>query len=134
MTTLIKRFKIEHSDIIEAFKEVEELGILTKEGQTKFKFLAVDLLKHLWNEDKLLYPVLKEAAEHNKMLKEVLNFFVNGLGAIHEEMMEFFNKNSKGVIDSNFKREYEKLFEALSIRIGYEDNTLYGEYEEMIQD
>ena len=91
----------------------------------------MDLLKHLWNEGKLLYPVLREAAEHNKMLKEVLSFFVNGLGVIHEEMLKFFTKYSKGVIDSNFQREYERLFEALSKRIEYEENILYGEYEKL---
>ncbi len=131
MSELIEEFKKEHSKIIEAFKEVEELGILTKEGQTKFMFLAVDLLKHLWNEDEQLYPVLREAAEHNEMLKEVLSFFVNGLGAIHEEMLKFFTKYSKGVIDSNFQREYERLSGALSKRIEYEENILYEEYEEL---
>ena len=131
MSALIEEFKKDHSEIIEAFKEVEELGVLTKEGQTKFMFLAVDLLKHLWNEDKLLYPAIREAAEHNKMLKEVLSFFVNGLGNIHEEMLIFFTKYSKGVIDSNFQREYERLFDALSTRIEYEENILYDEYEKL---
>ncbi len=131
MSALIEEFKKEHSEIIEAFNEVEELGILTKEGQTKFMFLAVNLLKHLWNEDEQLYPVLREAAEHNKRLKEVLSFFVNGLGTIHEEMLKFIIKYSKGVIDSNFQREYERLFGALSKRIEYEENILYEEYEEL---
>ncbi len=92
MSALIEEFKKEHSEIIEAFNEVEELGILTKEGQTKFIFLAVNLLKHLWNEDEQLYPILREASEHNKKLKEILSSFINGLGAIHEEVLEFMIK------------------------------------------
>ncbi len=131
MSALIEEFKKEHSEIIEAFKEVEELGILTKEGQTKFMFLSVDLLDHLWNEDEQLYPVLREAAEHNKKLKEILSFFINGLGAIHEEMLHFIMQYYQGPIDSNFQREYERLFDALIKRIGYEENILYGEYEEL---
>ncbi len=35
MSALIVEFKREHSEVIEALKEVEELGILTKEGQDK---------------------------------------------------------------------------------------------------
>jgi hypothetical protein len=114
MSALIEEFKKEHSGIIKAFQEVEELGILSKEGQAKLMFLTADLLSHLWNEDEQLYPILRKASEHNKKLKEILSFFVNGLGAIHEEMLEFFTKYSKGVIDNSFQREYERLFEALN--------------------
>ncbi len=131
VSALIEEFKKEHSRIIEAFKEVKELSILTKEEQAKFKFLATDLLNHLWNEDERLYPILRKESEHNKKLKEILSFFVNGLGTIDVEMAEFFTKYSKGVIDSRFQREYERLFEALNIRIGYEENILYGEYEKI---
>ncbi len=133
MSALIEAFKIEHSKIIKAFKEVEELGILTQEGHAKFMFLAKDLLDHLWNEDERLYPILRKASEHNKKMKEILSFFVNGLGSIHEEMLEFITKYSKGVIDSDFQRGYESLFKALIIRIGYEENILYGEYEKITQ-
>ncbi len=46
-------------------------------------------------------------------------------------MLKFFTKYSKGVIDSNFQREYERLFDALSKRIQYEELILYDEYEEL---
>jgi len=131
MSALIEEFKKEHSGIIEALKEVEELGILTKEGHDKLMFVSVDLLKHLWSEDEWLYPVLRKASEHNKKLKEILSFFVNGLGGIHDEMLNFFLKYSNGVKDSNFQREYERLFGALSKRIEYEENILFGEYNTM---
>ena len=120
MSVLIEEFKKEHSKIIEAFKEVKELSVLTIEGHTKLMSLLPDLLDHLWNEDVRLYPVLKKASEHNKKLKEILSFFVNSLGAIHEEMQEFFTKYSNGDIDSSFQRDYERLFEDLSKRIEYE--------------
>ncbi len=133
MSVLIEEFKKEHSEIIEGLKEVEELGILTKEGHAKLIFLTVDLVKHLWHEDEWLYPVLRKASEHNKKLKEILSFFINGLGAIHEEMLNFITKYYQGAIDSNFQREYERLFGALSKRIEYEENILYGEYDSINQ-
>ncbi len=51
MSALIEEYKKEHSKIIEALKEVDELGILTKEGHAKLMFLSVDFVKHLWHED-----------------------------------------------------------------------------------
>ena len=129
MPVLIERFKKEHSNIIEALKEVEELGIHTKEGHAKLMSLTGNLLKHLRSEDKQLYPVLKKASEHNKKLKEVLSLFVNGLGAIYVEMLGFMAKYYKGVKNNNFQSEYERFFGALSKRIEYEENILYDEYK-----
>jgi len=133
MSTLIEEFKKEHSEIIEAFKEVKELGVLTKEGHAKLMSLLPDLLDHLWNEDDRLYPVLSKVPEHNKKLKEILSFFVNGLGAIHEEMLIFMNKYAEVVkIDGNFQRDYERLFDVLTKRIGYEESILFDEYNNLI--
>ena len=129
MAALIEEFKKEHSEIIEELKEVDELGILTKKGHDKLMLLTLNLAKHLRHEDEWLYPVLRKASEHNKKLKEILSFFVNGLGAIHEEMLNFITKYSDEIIDSNFPIEYERLFGALSKRIEYEENFLYDEYD-----
>ncbi len=133
MSILIEEFKKEHTGIIETFKGVEELGIFTKEGQAKLMFLAADLLKHLWNEDEQLYSNLRKASENNEKLKEILIFFVNGIGDIHEGMLEFFTKYSKGVMDNSFQREYERLFDALNLRIWFEESILYGEYKKITQ-
>ena len=131
MSTLIEEFKKEHSKIFKAFKEVNELGVLTKEGHAKLMSIIVDLLDHLRNEDEWLYPVLRKASEHNKTLEEILSFFVNGLGGIHEKILDFMVEYSEGVKDNNFQRDYESLFGALSKRIGYEENFLYDEYEKL---
>ncbi len=129
MSALIEEFKKEHFEIIEAFKEVKELDVLTKEGHSKLMYLLSDLLKHLWHEDEQLYPVLRKASEHNKKLKEILSFFTNGLGVIHEEVLQFMTKYYKGDLSSNFHKEYERLFDALSKRIGYEEEILFLEYK-----
>ena len=133
MSVLIDEFKREHSEIIEELKEVEELGIFKKEGHAKLMFLTVDLVKHLWHEDEWLYPVLRKASEHNKKLNEILRLFINGLGNIYEEMLNFIVKYSYSVLDSNFQREYERIFDALRIRIEYEEKILYDEYNMLNQ-
>ena len=98
MLALIEEYKREHSEIIEGLKEVDELGVLTKKGHAKLMFLTVDLVKHLWHEDEWLYPVLRKASEHNKKLKEILSFFINGLGNIHEEMLSFLVKKLNALL------------------------------------
>ena len=129
VSALIERFKNEHFGIIEALKEVEELGIITKDGHAKLISLTVDLLNHIWCEDNWFYPILRKASGHNKKLKEELFFFINGLGTIHEKIFFFMDKYSQRVKGSNFQREYESLFGALRKRIDYEENILYGEFE-----
>ncbi len=133
MAALIEEFKREHSEIIEKLKEVEELGIITKKGHDKLMLLIVNLAKHLRHEDERLYPVLRKASEHNNKLKEILSFFINGLGTIHEEIMRFVIKYNIGAIDNNYQREYERLFGALRKRIKYEENILYDEYNMLNQ-
>ena len=133
MLAMIEEYKKEHSEIIEGLKEVEKLGILTNEGHDKLMVLTVYLLKHLWHENERLYPVLRKASEHNKKLKEVLSLFINGLGDISEKMLKFIVKYSQGAIDSNFQREYERLFGALRKRIEYEENILFDEYNMLNQ-
>ena len=66
-------------------------------------------------------------------MKEILSFFVNGIGGIHEEMLEFLTKYYNGIIDRNFQKEYDSLFDSLSKRIEYEENMLFGEYERINQ-
>ncbi len=130
MSALIEEFKREHLGIVTILNEVKELGILSKEGQAKLMSIKASLLEHLWNEDEQLYPVLRKASEHNKKLKEILSF-INGLGNIHEQMLNFMVKYSKKVIDSYFQREYERLFESLSKRIEYEEEILFYEYNNL---
>ena len=115
------------------FNEVEELGVLTKEGHAKLISITSDLLRHLWDEDELLFPVLRRAAVHNKKLKETLGFFTNGLGSLHEDALKFFTNYSTGIIKSDFQKKYERLFDAISRRIGYEENILFDEYENIVK-
>jgi len=73
----------------------------------------------------------KKTSVHNKKLKEILSFFINGLGGIHEEKLNFIIKYSKGAKDNNFQRKCERLFGALSKRMRYEELILYDEYNNL---
>ena len=65
--------------IIEAFKEVKELGILTHMGQEKLVSVKSCLIEHFNKEDEKFYPVLYKAAEQNKKLKYELVEEIEGI-------------------------------------------------------
>ncbi len=131
MTVLIEEFKREHSEIVAILKEVEELGILSKEGQAKLMSIKASLLEHLWNENERLYPVLWKEAEHNKDLKELLDLFAIEMEDVSKVVEQFFDKYHGGVMDEDFPEEFERLFTAISKRITNEEDILYGAYEEL---
>ncbi len=131
MSALIEEFKREHSEIVAILKEVEELGILSKEGQAKLMSIKASLLEHLWNENERLYPVLWKEAKRNNDLKNILDLFAVEMEDVSRVVQEFFDKYHGGVIDEDFPREFERLFTAIGKRIMNEEDILYGVYEEL---
>ncbi len=131
MSALIGKFKKEHSEIVEAFKEVKELSVLTKEGQVKFMTVKSVLHEHLNNEEEKLYPVLYKAAEHDKKLNKILELFANDLETVSRDVSEFFDKYSKRVLDTGFMDEFENISTVIYERLMFEEFLLYDEYEEL---
>ncbi len=129
MPELIKELKSEHLKISNTLKDVKELGILTHKGQAKLMSVKSFLIKHLNKEDEKFYPVLYKAVEQNKKLKELL---ANGLKTVSIDVTEFFDKYSKGVLDTTiFMEEFENLFVAICKRMMCEQFILYDEYEDL---
>ena len=129
MPELIKELKSEHLKISNTLKDVKELGILTHKGQAKLMSVKSFLIKHLNKEDEKFYPVLYKAVEQNKKLKELL---ANGLRTVSIDVTEFFDKYSKGVLDTTiFMEEFENIFVAICKRMMCEQFILYDEYEEL---
>ena len=133
MSALIEEFKREHSEILAILNEAKELGILSKEGQSKLMSVKEILLEHLWNENERLYPVLWKEAEHNNDIKDVLDLFAVEMENVSIIVQEFFDKYYGGVIDEDFPREFERFFAAISKRIKEEEDILYDEYDMMNQ-
>ena len=131
MSALIEEFKREHSEILAILNEVEELGILSKEGQAKLMSVITILLEHLKKEDVKFYPVLYKVAEHNKNLKKVLDVFAMDMENVSKVALEFFDKYPKGVLGKELQEEFESLFVTLRNRIRNEEDILYEEYEEI---
>jgi hypothetical protein len=133
MSALIEEFKREHSEILAILNEAKELGILSKEGQSKLMSVKEILLEHLWNENERLYPVLWKEAEHNNDIKDVLDLFAVEMENVSIIVQEFFDKYYGGVIDEDSPREFARFFAAISKRIKDEEDILYDEYDMMNQ-
>ncbi len=131
MSALIEKFKKEHSEIIEALKEVEELGILTKEGQAKLMSVKAALLEHLKEEDEKFYPILWKEAEQNKKLKEELDIFAKDFENVSKVVLEFFDRFDKGVLGTRLLWDFETLIMVLRSRIMNEEIFLYGYFEKV---
>ncbi len=131
MSTLIEEFKKEHSEIIEALKEVEDLGILTIEGQAKLMSVKAALLEHIKEEDEKFYPILRKEAEQNKKLKEELDIFAKDLENVSKVVLEFFDRFDKGVLGTRLLWDFETLIMVLRNRIMNEEIFLYGYFEKV---
>ena len=130
---MIEEFKREHSEILAILNEVKELGILSKEGQTKLMSVKASLLEHLWSENERIYPIFWKEAEHNKDLKDVLDLFAIEMEDVSNVVEQFFNKFHEGTLDRNSPNGFEAVFAAISKRIKNEEEVLYAEYEKIDQ-
>ena len=133
MSALIEDFKREHSEIIKALKEVEELGILSKEGQAKLMSVKETLHEHLKEEDEKFYPVLLKEAEQNKKLKEELEVFAKDLKGVSRVVFRFFERYDERVLGASLLSDFETIVTVLRNRMRNEENFLYDEYEKIAQ-
>ena len=133
MTALIEEFKREHSEIVEALKEVKALGILTKEGQAKLMSVKPSLIEHLSKEDEKLYPVLWKEAEQNRKLKADLDVFAKDWESVSVFVFGFLDKYNKGLLRTRLLRGFETLNFVLLNRMRNEEKFLYDAYDKIAQ-
>tara|TARA_Y100000031_G_scaffold5493_1_gene6714 strand:- start:210 stop:677 length:468 start_codon:yes stop_codon:yes gene_type:complete len=133
MSPLIEELRREHSEILAILSEVEGLGILSKEGQSKTMSVKTILLEHLKKEDVKFYPALYKVVEHNNNLKNTLDLFAMDMENVSRIALEFFDKYSRGVLGKELQEEFESLIVALRNRIKNEEDILYLEHEKINQ-
>ena len=114
MLVLIDQLVKEHSEIFTDLTEANNLGIITKEGQSKLFSAKADLLVHLKNKDEHLYPILRKEAENNKDIESILNLFSIEMDDISKSVMEFIDKYSNGVLDSKYVESFESILQLLA--------------------
>ena len=127
---MIESLRQEHSKIIDTLNKIKKLGIGSKEGRGTLLLAKEFILKHMEREDKEFYPIIKEAAKHNPMLKRVLKEFDEDMEQITFYTIGFFD----GYSTSNNKDmniAIEKFIEILKRRMLREDNILFPEFKKL---
>ena len=125
---MIESLRQEHSKIINALNNIKKHGIGSKEGRGTLLIAKEFILKHMEREDKEFYPIIKEAAKYNPMLKRVLKEFDEDMEQITFYTIGFFD----GYSTSNNKDmniAIEKFIEILKRRMLREYNILFPEFK-----
>lgn len=131
MPNLIAELKKEHKIILDILNEVKAAGITTKSGQQKLLSARDLLLSHMHKEDEQYYPALKKAAENNKDLRIMLDYFVKDMEVVSRKAMQFFNKYSQGGNEAEFAGEFKILYMTLKDRIHTEEATLFEKFNQL---
>ena len=110
MSALIEKFKREHSGIFKTLREVDELGVFTKDAKDKLMSVKETLYEHFKEEDEKFYPVLLRESEQNKKLKEGLDVFEKDLESVSGAVLGFFDGFDKGVLGARLLKDFKVLY------------------------
>jgi hypothetical protein len=128
MSSLVEELITEHKIILAILDEVKSLGISSKFGQQKFLSARDLLISHMNKEDKQYYPAFRRAAENNKDLKIILDYFLKDMEIVSARAMHLFNKYAQGGDESDFAGDLKLLYMTLKDRIHTEEVTLFKKF------
>lgn len=131
MPNLVEELKQEHEEIVRTFEEVKNCGIVSSEGQELLLAVKNKLLNHLKKEDERLYIILELAAEKDVQLRQTLDLFANDTERITLQVIEFYEKYSRGGTGFTFAEDFGRLCAALTSRMSKEENILFKKYDKM---
>jgi len=131
MSDLIKELKNEHKIILKVLDEVKTLGIASASGQEKLLSAKDLLIAHMKKEDEQYYPALKRAAENNKDLTILLDYFIKDMEDVSKKAMCLFDKYSQGGDEADFAGDVTLLYMTLKDRIRTEEHTLFEKFSQL---
>lgn len=132
MHQFIKSLTDDHKYVLKSLKIIREKGIHSDEGK-KLLFEVKDaLLSHIKKEDDELYPVLQEAAKNNTRFASLLKLYAEDMEIVTKAVLNFYKKDDENSSGFNYSIEFGKLFSILKTRIRREEDTLYKEYERVV--
>ena len=124
---LIDILKKEHGVILNAFAEVERLGVDSSEGLKKLLKIKELLLGHLHKEDEVLYPQLEQIITS----KSLSLTFKNDMKCVSKRALDLIctcEKQADGIDVDAVKLEFSAVYKELQARIQREECMLYPEY------
>lgn len=131
MPGLVDKLKRDHALIADAFVEARELGFHSSECHRHLLDVKGALIAHLRDEDELLYPSLRKAAETDEALRRTLDLFARDAQAVTQEALAFFDKYTVAGSGIDFAEDFGRLYALLAQRIRKEEDILYPEYDKL---
>src|SRR5512143_2646366 len=128
MSSLIEELKKEHADILDILDQVTTLGISSGPGREKLLSAKDLLMAHVAKEDERYYPGLRRAAEDDKNLKMMLDYFIKDMERVSKKAMHVFDKYSRGGDEAEFAGEIKLLCVMLKDRIRTEEKNLFARF------
>jgi hypothetical protein len=128
MSGLLEELKSEHRAILDILGRARALGITSRAGQEQLISARDLLMAHMRKEDEKYYPALRGAAENNKDLKLLLDYFVRDMEDVSRKAMRLFERYAHGGDEAEFAGEVKLLYLALKDRIRTEEETLFEKF------
>ena len=95
MADIVKQLKSEHAHIVNAFKEIRDMGSLSKAALIRLLKARDLLISHIEREDKELYPALRKVAEQDPKVKATLDKLEREMVIVSRVVSQFFNTCKK---------------------------------------
>ncbi len=127
---MVHEIKREHSEIIDKLDKIERIGISSKEGEDELLSVKDFILKHMKNEEKRIYPEIREEAKKNKELAGILTKFDKDMDRILQYSLGFFDGYHASK-RSNITIAVKEFTEVLRRRILREEKILIPWYEKL---
>ena len=128
MINTIQELKSEHEAILAILGKIKALGISSRAGQVKLMAARDLLTAHMRKEDETYYAELRKAAEGNKELKMMMDYFVDDMEAVSRKAMRLFDKYAQGGNEEEFAGDIRLLYLTLKDRIQTEEKTLFEKF------
>lgn len=131
MSHLIEKLKRDHLQLVALLRGAEDAGIGSSEGKQRLIDARAAFLAHLQEEDALLYPQLRRAAETDRVLKRSLDVLGKDMQHITQQAMTFFSRYEIGDPTRDFARDCGALLWLLKERMSREEQQLYAAFDRL---
>ncbi len=133
MSKLVNELIQDHKDITNILLELRKTGASSSKGMKLLNQSKSSLLDHLKNEDKQLYPPLREKAQSDLSFKRTLDTFGSEMEKITEFVFEFYQKysNNNNIDITEFRKDISLFIVSFKNRIMKEEVAIYKAYEKL---
>lgn len=129
---LIQSLNAEHAQLASILSDIKNEGSLTPKALEKISQVKSALISHLAHEDRDFYPVMKQEANINPSLAQLLEVMGRDMNDIAEAALSQIAAWEKGEGKERFTQDCSSLISVLSDRIKREEHSLYAKYLKLV--